>query len=217
MKDNLSMVILMILLVLVMIMFPLYNYFERQDDMSYSLVLKATTNFAEEVMNCGYIDQDMYNRYINQISNTGNLYDIQLEAHRKMLISDSNNEGQFIERASIDYNDQIFETLSDDSSDSKDKVKTLSTKTIKNNIYKFDEGDEFYIKVKNSSTTMAGAIFNAIFTTSSKDRIVVNYGGIIKNNSWAKIDATYNSKQKYTNVIQYSQTLIIHCKTEINF
>ena len=72
MKDNLSMVILMILLVLVMIMFPLYNYFERQDDMSYSLVLKATTNFAQEVMNNGYLDQNMYDNYINQLTDTGN-------------------------------------------------------------------------------------------------------------------------------------------------
>lgn len=38
---------------------------------------------------------------------------------------------------------------------------------------------------------MAGAIFNAIVPSSKKDRIVVNYGGIIKNQAWAKVDATY--------------------------
>ena len=201
MKDNLSMVILMILLVLIMIMFPLYNYFERQDDMSYSLVLKATTNFAEEVMNSGYLDQDMYDRYISQIANTGNLYDIELEAHRKWLISDSENPGQYIESSYIDYNNQIFDSVANDK---ESKITTVSSKSLKDNIYKFDVGDEFYVKVKNSTTTMAGAIFNSIFTTSSKDRIVVNYGGIIKNNSWQKVDSTYYSKQEYTSTIQYS-------------
>lgn len=38
---------------------------------------------------------------------------------------------------------------------------------------------------------MAGAIFNTIVPSSKKDRIVVNYGGIIKNQAWAKVDATY--------------------------
>ena len=35
--------------------------------MSYNLVLKATTNFADQVMNNGYIDQLMYNNFVNMI------------------------------------------------------------------------------------------------------------------------------------------------------
>ena len=57
MKDNLSIVITIMVVVLLMVLFPLYNFFERQDDMSYNLVLKATTNFADQIMNNGYIDQ----------------------------------------------------------------------------------------------------------------------------------------------------------------
>ena len=64
-------------------------------------------------------------------------------------------------------------------------------KQLKNNIYLMNENDEIYVKVKNSNTTLAGSLFNSIIVTSSKTRIEVNYGGIIKNNSWAKIDATY--------------------------
>lgn len=196
MRDNLSIVILMILLVLVMIMFPLYNYFERQDDMSYNLALKATTNFVDQVLNSGYIDQDMYDRLVTQLSNTGNLYDIQLEAHKKILVEDLDNEGTYIEKSMIDYNDDIFEEISGTQTN-------INEKTLKNNVYNLNQGDEFYIKLKNSTTTMAGAIFNSIITTSSKDRIVVNYGGVIKNNSWAKVDATYNAKEYYSDDISY--------------
>lgn len=46
-------------------------------------------------------------------------------------------------------------------------------------------------KSKNSNTTLAGSLFNAIIVTSNKTRIQVNYGGIVKNNAWAKVDATY--------------------------
>lgn len=49
MKDNLSIVISMIIFVILIVIFPLYNYFERQDDMSYNLALKTTTNFVDEV------------------------------------------------------------------------------------------------------------------------------------------------------------------------
>ena len=84
MKDNLSIVITIIILVLLMVFFPLYNFFERQDDMSYNLVLKATSNFADEVMNNGYIDQRGYNNFVTNLANTGNVYDIEVEAHRKV-------------------------------------------------------------------------------------------------------------------------------------
>ena len=55
MKDNLSIIVTMIVFVILIVIFPLYNYFERQDDMSYNMVLKSTTNFIDEVVNCGYI------------------------------------------------------------------------------------------------------------------------------------------------------------------
>ena len=185
MKDNLSIVITIIVIVLLMVLFPLYNFFERQDDMSYNLVLKATTNFADQVMNNGYIDQNMYNNLVNELGNTGNIYDIQIEAHRKVLTKDKDNitGDTYVEQSYIDYNDDIFNSL--------EKSNGVMDKQLKNNIYLMNENEEIYVKVKNSNTTLAGSLFNSIIVTSSKTRIEVNYGGIIKNNSWAKIDATY--------------------------
>ena len=55
MKDNLSIVVTMIVFVALMVIFPLYNYFERQDDMSYNLALKSTTNFVDSVISSGYL------------------------------------------------------------------------------------------------------------------------------------------------------------------
>ena len=185
MKDNLSIVITIMVLVLLMVLFPLYNFFERQDDMSYNLVLKATTNFADQVMNNGYIDQLMYNNFVNELGNTGNIYDIEIEAHRKVLTQDSDASGNFIEQSYIDYNDDIFETIDSTTSGS------VMDKKLKNKIYPLNEKDEIYVKVKNSNTTLAGSLFNAIIVTSNKTRIQVNYGGIVINNAWAKVDATY--------------------------
>lgn len=185
MKDNLSIIITIILLVLLIVIFPLYNFFERQDDMSYNLVLKATSTFADQVMNNGYIDQNMYNKFVTELANTGNVYDIQVEAHRKVLLPEGDTD-VYTEDSYIDYSSDIFNTIEENTIDS-----SLMKKTIKNNIYRLNAKDEIYVRVKNSNMTLAGSLFNTIIPASKKDRISVEYGGIIKNNAWKNIDATY--------------------------
>ena len=182
MKDNLSIIIAMLVFVILIVIFPLYNYFERQDDMSYNLALKATTNFVDEVLESGYLTQEMYNKYILELSNTGNIYDIQLEAHKKILTS--NSSGGYDEQYKIDYNKDIFDT-------NEEAMDVMSANIVKDDAYYLDEGDQFYVKMNNSNTTMAGAIFNTIVPTASKERISVNYGGVVKNQAWAKVDAKY--------------------------
>lgn len=192
MKDNLSIVILMIVFVMLVVMFPLYNFFERQDDMSYNLALRATTTFVEKVLNYGYMDSDMYSEFITNLSSTGNLYDIEIEAHIQTITKDPDNPNSdvYITQDKIEYNEQIFDYLDDADISSA----TLSTRDVKNGMYKLNIGDGFYVKLKNSNTTMAGALFNSIIATSSEERIVINYGGIVRNNAWYKINANYIQK-----------------------
>lgn len=214
MKDNLSIVISMIVFVILIVIFPLYNYFERQDDMSYNLALKTTTNFVDEVTESGYLDQDTYDRFIEELSDTGNIYDVQLEAHKK--IKTTNDGGlTYDEQYLIEYNNEIFDTTSGGVKNN------INEKTIRKGAYILNEGDQFYVKLKNSNTTMAGAIFNTIVPTSKKDRITVNYGGIIKNEAWAKVEATY--KDLATAVVTAPTVTLLrsedtsgHNKKEIN-
>lgn len=186
MRDNLSIFIMIIVLVILAVIFPLYNNFQRQDDMSYNLVLKATTNFVDEVINCGYISQEMYDNYVSNIANTGNLYDIELEAHKKVLTKvDGSND--YEEQYFVDYNDEIFD-FSADKSVSGTGASNLDKRVLKGGTYYLNVDDEIYVKVKNSSTTMAGAIFNLIVPTATEETIKVNYGGKVKNNAWLQAD-----------------------------
>lgn len=187
MRDNLSIIVTMLVFVILIVIFPLYNYFERQDDMSYNLVLKATTNFVDGVINCGYIDQEMYDKYIQQLAVTGNLYDIQLEAHKKTYTKDPYNltSNTYVEQYNVDYNADIFDENTGALKNSNVKI---DNKVLKNGVYYLNVGDQIFVKVKNSNTTMAGAIFNIIVPTSDTKRLSFNYGGIIKNNAWEKQD-----------------------------
>lgn len=196
MSDNLSIIITVIILVVLIIFFPLYNYFERQDSMTYNMVLKETTNFVDQVLSSGYMTQDMYRDYITKISGTGNFYDIQLEAHRKVLLKDPNSDkDEYVEEYFVDYNDDIFENNTSDGVETFDEensnvLTNIDQKVLKNNVYFLEKGDKFFVKLKNTNTTLAGAIFNTIIPTNQKERIVVNYGGIVKNNAWRATDSS---------------------------
>ena len=49
------------------------------DDISYSLALKITSNFVDNVTAKGYLTKEMYNDYISRLSVTGNVYDVKME------------------------------------------------------------------------------------------------------------------------------------------
>lgn len=221
MKDNLSIIITMLIFVILIVIFPLYNYFERQDDMSYNLVLKATTNFVDEVINCGYIDQEMYDNYINNLANTGNSYDVQIEAHKRVYTRDPEmiangvaiEDIPYIEQYEVDYNKDIFDentgkTITND-------IGSVDKKVLQNGAYYLNVGDQIYVKLKNISTTMAGAIFNLIVPTSSTERVTVNYGGIIKNNAWEETDKSAISQGDiYVSIVPVGTTVVEIGKTD---
>lgn len=204
MKDNLSIVITMLVFVVLIVIFPLYNYFERQDDMSYNLALKETTAFVDEVLNSGYVDQQMYDDFVDKLAATGNIYDIQLEGHEKVKVKEDEDGNTYNEQYLISYNDDIFSSI--DSNNSVN-MSNITKKNIINGAYFLNEGDQFYVKLKNANTTMAGAIFNTIVPTSKKDRIVVNYGGIVKNTSWNQVRQEYNAyKETFTVTFNFYET-----------
>lgn len=195
MKDNLSIIILMIIFVMLIVLFPVYNFFERQDDMSYNLVLKETTKFVETVANNGYLDDETYTSYIYALAATNNLYDIKLEAHKQYITKDPDGSNLFVTQYKVEYTDDILSVVGEDINSP-----TLTEKKIKNNIYTFEEGDSFYVKIENSNTTMAGALFDSIISTSSTKRISVNYGAKIKHATWKVTDNIYVAVNQKPNV-----------------
>lgn len=191
MKDTLSMIVAVIFLVILIVILPLYNYFERQDDMSYNLALKTVTMFVDEVAQNGYIDQNMYDKFIERLGTTGNSYDIQIEAQKRILTVDPNNpspdDGKetYIEQYKSYYNKDIFNDETGKTSNIIDKDNSL-----KNNVFFLDKGDKFYVSLKNTNTTMASALLNAIVSGATKEKININYGATIKNNNWENTEVS---------------------------
>ena len=86
MEDTLQRFFAILVAVVIFFLLPLYIAFEKKDDISYSLALKITSNFVNDVKNKGYITRDMYNDFISDLAVTGNSYDIKMEHVAKNII-----------------------------------------------------------------------------------------------------------------------------------
>ena len=180
MKDTLSMIVATIFLVILLLLLPLYNYFERQDDISYNVALKAVTTFVDEVTNNGYIDQTSYDNFINRLGQTANSYDVQVEVQKRLLTNDPNGNGEtYIEQYQSYFNKDIFNEVTGRTSNIIDRDNSL-----KNDVFFLDEGDKVYVNVKNTNTTMASSILSIISPGATKQKVNISYGAIVKNNTW---------------------------------
>lgn len=97
MESSLQKIIAAIVGVMILFIIPVYIAFEKVDDISYSLVLKFTQAFVDNVREKGYISPDMYSDFVGNVYSTNNSYDIQIEHVKKrydpaIYIYDTNGE-----------------------------------------------------------------------------------------------------------------------------
>ena len=68
-----------ILTIIIIVLFPLLYLGLKQDTLTQTIVEIETNEFVQEVRSKGYIDKNMYEEYIKNISATGILYNVSLE------------------------------------------------------------------------------------------------------------------------------------------
>lgn len=181
MQDNVSVLIATIVAVVIIVLFPIYNVATRQDSIANNMVVRATTNFVDEVRNKGYIDKESYGKFLNELDKTGNTYDVEMEVYKPILLEtqESTNENkEYEEKYDIDYTDIIIadmenaDLFKDDGSIKKSDV-----------YYLYDEY-KFYVRVRNTNITQAQILLDRLISGKYDERIVVNYGGIVYSNEW---------------------------------
>lgn len=83
MESSFQKIIAAVVGILILFIIPVYVAYEKVDDISYSLVLKMTQAFVDNVREKGYISPEMYNEYMSNIYSTNNSYDVQIEHLKK--------------------------------------------------------------------------------------------------------------------------------------
>lgn len=79
MEENVQRIFSILIAIIIFFLLPMYMAFEKKDDISYSLALKITSNFVDNVKSKGYVSRKMYDDFVNQLAVSDNVYSISLE------------------------------------------------------------------------------------------------------------------------------------------
>lgn len=167
MDDILTSIIGIAIAAVLMFIFPLMSMSDRADDISQLTVKIATTEFVDEIRQSGKITLDRYTQFTDNISTTGNTYNVEMEVR----ILDENPSRKTVEIGHTPgenvyysvYNTQIESVL--------DKEKD----------YYLKEGDIVTVSVKNTNQTIAQQLKNFFYTVVGKDTytIAASHSGMI--------------------------------------
>lgn len=175
MSDTLITVVAIALAAILMFVFPLMTMSDRTDDVSQLTVETATTEFVDDVRTTGKLTMDKYSKFVENISSTGNSYDVEMELQvldenpgKKTTQAESTKIGENVYYSM--YTSQILDTL--------DENKTLALK----------EGDIFSANVKNTNTTLSQQLKNFLYKVTGNDTytIAAEHAGIVTANGTGK-------------------------------
>ena len=164
MGDTLITIVAIGLAAVLMFVFPLMTMADRTDDVSQLTVKTATTEFVDNIRTTGKITPEKYNQFIQNITSTGNIYEVEMEV--KVLDENPGKKTTQVEREKIGenvyysiYTSQILEKVSPD------------TGTPTN--YNLKEGDIVSVSVKNTSQTLSQQLKNFFYTVVGKDTYTI--------------------------------------------
>ncbi len=175
MSDTLITVVAIALAAILMFVFPLMTMSDRTDDVSQLTIETATTEFVDDVRTTGKLTMDKYSKFVENISSTGNSYDVEMELQvldenpgKKTTQAESTKIGENVYYSM--YTSQILDTL--------DGSKILALK----------EGDIFSANVKNTNTTLSQQLKNFLYKVTGNDTytIAAEHAGIVTANGTGK-------------------------------
>ena len=174
MGDSLITIIAIFLAAILMFVFPLMAVSERTDDISQLAVETSTTEFVDNIRNTGKLTLDNYSKYIEEITATGNSYDVEME----IQILDENPGVKTTQAETTKIGENVYYTLYD--SQIKDRLGIGSNTNAKKQIT-LKEGDIVSVTVKNTNTTIAQTLRNFFYRIAGNDtyQVAAQHAGMV--------------------------------------
>lgn len=168
MGDSLGTVIVIAIAAILMFVFPVMTMADRTDDVSQLTVQNETTEFVDEIRTTGKITPEKYDQFVQSITSTGNLYDVDIEV--KVLDENPGKKSVQVQRDKLGEN-YYFEVFNSQ----------VMEKIDANQPYLLKEGDIVAVKVKNSTQTLSQQFKNFFYTVLGNDTytIAADHGGIV--------------------------------------
>ncbi|MBQ2835541.1 MAG: hypothetical protein IJE68_01735 [Clostridia bacterium] len=157
MEDTTVSIIGIIIASIMMFMVPLILIADRSDDIAQLVVQTTTSEFVNEVIKSGKITNDSYQKFVNELTSSGNTYEIDMEI--KVLDKNTTKIGDNNTYYSI-FTSQI-----------EDIMGLSGTNTTNNSDGKIilKQGDAISVTVKNSSKTLSQSLKSFYYNIAGSD------------------------------------------------
>lgn len=181
--DTVGKVIAIIIVMVALFIAPLVSMSSTNDSITQATVYDISSEFVDDVRECGYISQERYLSFITELDNTGILYNVE------MIHSHDTVNPVFGEQSTTDENGVVTkqQVVTDTNATTEyyyqDEI--LEKVYSKEGIYKMTQGDTFSIKVYNRDKTTAQRIRQMVFNyVDGSHPIFVQYGGVIRDEDY---------------------------------
>ena len=177
MGDTLITVVAIALAAVLMFVFPLMTMSDRTDDVSQLTVETATTEFVDDVRATGKLTMDKYSKFVENISSTGNSYDVEME----IQVLDENPAKKTTQAEVTKIGENVYYSMY--------TSQILDSLESKNNaVLALKEGDRFLTSIKNTNTTLSQQLKNFFYSVTGNDTytILASHAGIVTANGTGK-------------------------------
>ena len=184
MSDSLITVIAIMLTAVLLLVLPVMTMADRADDISKTDVETMTSNFVNEIRTIGKLTSEKYNKFVEELTSTGNTYDIEME----FKILDENPGKKSTQSAKDKIGENVYYSVF--------TTQIQEALEGENKVYNLKEGDIINVSVKNTNLTLSQSLKNFFYTVVGNDTV-----GII-----AKV-CTYLAENQ-VNILDISQTIV---------
>ena len=172
MGDTLIVVVVIGLVAVLMFVFPLMTMSDRTDDISQLAVETATTEFVDDARTSGKLTLDKYSKFVENISSTGNAYDVEMEVR----VLDENPGKKTTQVNSRKIGENVYYSMY--------TSQILDYLKKNNGVLPLKEGDIIIVNAKNNGTTLSQQLKNFLYSVTGNDTytIAAEHAGIVTAN-----------------------------------
>ncbi len=172
MSDSLITVIAIMLTAVLLLVLPVMTMANRVDNISKTDVETMTSNFVNEIRTIGKLTSENYNKFIEELTSTGNTYDIEME----FKILDENPGKKSTQSAKDKIGENVYYSVF--------TTQIQEALNGENKVYNLKEGDIISVNVKNTNLTLAQSLKNFFYTMVGNDTytIAASSSGLVLRN-----------------------------------
>ena len=165
MEDTTISIIGIIIAAIIMFIVPLMLIADRADDISQLVVQTATSEFVNDIIKSGKITNEKYEKFVSQLSSSGNTYEIDME----VKILDENTSKIVTDNNKSKIGNNTYYSIF--TSQIEDIIGTSGLNTENNSDGKIilKQGDAISVTVKNSSKTLSQSLKSFYYTPIGSD------------------------------------------------